>query len=99
EGRQWLWEVDGKPVCWAGHSNPSSGVAGIANVFTPRDHRGHGYASALVAHLTQTLHDQGLRVILYTDLANPVSNGVYQRIGYQPIADTAEVRLTPPPQN
>jgi predicted GNAT family acetyltransferase len=30
------------------------------------------------------------RVLLHTDLANPTSNGVYQRIGYRPVHDVTE---------
>lgn len=27
------------------------------------------------------------QVLLFTDLANPTSNALYQRLGYQPVAD------------
>jgi predicted GNAT family acetyltransferase len=26
-------------------------------------------------------------VVLFTDLANPVSNSIYQRIGFEPVSD------------
>jgi predicted GNAT family acetyltransferase len=26
-------------------------------------------------------------VVLFTDLANPTSNGIYQRLGYRPVVD------------
>lgn len=28
-------------------------------------------------------------MLLFTDLANPTSNGLYQRIGYRPVTDFA----------
>ncbi len=30
-------------------------------------------------------------VLLFTDLANPTSNGVYRRIGYRAVADRVEI--------
>jgi predicted GNAT family acetyltransferase len=60
----------------------------VSWVYTPPEQRGHGYASALVAALTEQLLAAGNRCcFLYTDLANPTSNGIYQRIGYQPVCD------------
>jgi predicted GNAT family acetyltransferase len=42
----------------------------------------------VTAALTQEALDAGAReVVLFTDLANPTSNGVYQRIGYRPVDD------------
>ena len=29
----------------------------------------------------------GLRCLLYADLANPTSNGIYRAIGYRPVAE------------
>jgi predicted GNAT family acetyltransferase len=44
-----------------------------------------------VAALSQTLLDQGrMYCFLFTDLANPTSNHIYQAIGYQPICDVNE---------
>jgi predicted GNAT family acetyltransferase len=92
-GMFWVWEVDGEVVHFSGHAEPVLGVARIGPVFTPREHRGRGYASALVAYLSQRLLDAGYRVCPFTDQANPVSNGVYARLGYAPVVDMAELRL------
>ncbi len=56
-----------------------------------RQRRGRGYASWVVASLTQQLLDAGARPCLYTDQANPVSNLVYERIGYEPVHDEGNV--------
>jgi len=54
----------------------------------PPELRGRGYGSALTAALTQQLLDGGRRFcFLFTDLANPTSNSIYQRIGYRAVAD------------
>ena len=55
---------------------------------TPPDHRGHGYASALTAFVTQAQFDVGRRfVFLFTDIANATSNKIYQAIGYEAVID------------
>jgi predicted GNAT family acetyltransferase len=33
--------------------------------------------------------------VLFTDLANPTSNAIYQRIGYRPMSDRRVVRFEP----
>jgi predicted GNAT family acetyltransferase len=64
-----------------------SGVR-ISYVFTPQEFRGRGYASALVAQLSQKMLDSGKRFcFLYTDVANPTSNRIYHKIGYRPVCD------------
>jgi uncharacterized protein len=83
-----LWEVDGQPVCMAGTIGLSPTGMRIGLVYTPKEHRGHGYASALVAALSQALLDSGLQFCtLNTDIANPTSNKIYQAIGYVPVCD------------
>jgi predicted GNAT family acetyltransferase len=50
--------------------------------------RGRGYASALVAAASQEALDGGRRFcFLFTNLANPTANHIYQAIGYQPVRD------------
>ena len=90
DGRLWVWEVDGEVVHLTGGGPPSIGVARIGPVFTPRPHRGHGYASATVARVSSQFLESGVRVCLFTDQANPVSNEIYRRIGYRPVVDTVE---------
>jgi predicted GNAT family acetyltransferase len=60
----------------------------IGTVFTPTGLRGRGYAGAAVHALSAALLRRGAGyIVLYTDLANPVSNHLYQRIGFQPGSD------------
>lgn len=82
-----LWE-DGGPRSLAGYGGPTPTGIRIGPVYTPPEHRGRGYASACVAALSQRLLDDGRRrCFLFTDLANPTSNTVYQRLGYRPVTD------------
>lgn len=91
EGNRFLWEIDGEPVSMAGKTRPTAHGCTVGPVYTPPKLRGKGYATALVAHLSQHLLDSGYDfATLFTDLANPTSNSIYQRIGYQPICDFTE---------
>jgi RimJ/RimL family protein N-acetyltransferase len=92
-GEVWFWEVDGEVVHVTNTKPPAHGVSCIGPVYTPREHRGHGYASAAVAAATRRLLDAGHRVCLFTDADNPVSNHIYAAIGYRPLADTANLVL------
>ena len=92
-----LWIDAGTPVSMAGFNHASAGVARIGPVYTPPEHRRRGYAGAVTAAASQTALDRGAqRCMLYTDLANPTSNGVYQRLGYTPVADAIQYRFLPP---
>jgi uncharacterized protein len=87
-----VWEVDGAAVTMAGASFSSPGVARVGPVYTPPEHRRRGYATSLVAAWTAQLLGRGIRqCALFTDLANPTSNSIYQTVGYRPIADAAEI--------
>ncbi|GGE39806.1 acetyltransferase [Pullulanibacillus camelliae] len=84
-----VWEVDGQPVSMAKCSRPTDNGITVTLVYTPPEHRGHGYASSCVKALSEKLLKQGFTYCtLYTDLANPTSNKIYQAIGYYPIADS-----------
>ena len=83
-----LWDVEGEPVSMAGVRGPTPNGIRIGPVYTPPDLRGRGYASALVAAASQAELDAGRTfVFLFTDLANPTSNRIYQAIGYEPVRD------------
>ena len=87
-----IWRVEGRPVSLAMASKPAEGMSRVSSVYTPPDERGHGYGSAVTAGISRWAIDQGAAdVVLFTDLANPISNSIYQRIGYRPVTDTIEV--------
>ena len=86
--RIFFW-TDPHPVAMAGWAGPTPNGVRINSVYTPHEFRNRGYASNLVAHLTQRLLDLGYRYcFLFTDLANPTSNRIYQQMGYRPVSDS-----------
>ncbi|MER6712437.1 GNAT family N-acetyltransferase [Streptomyces sp. NPDC006386] len=86
-----FWETpDGTPVAMAGTGPRVAGQVRVAPVYTPSRFRGRGYAGAVTAEVSRAALAAGAKeVLLFTDLANPTSNGLYQRIGYRPVADFA----------
>ena len=79
----------------AGAGNPTRNGIRLGPVYTPLEHRRQGYASALVAWLTQRQLDAGRQFCtLFTDLGNPTSNHIYTEIGYRPVVDILKYRLT-----
>ena len=93
-GRIWMWVDDGDtPRHLTGANPPAYGVARIGPVFTPKEHRGRGYASAAVAEVSRLLLEEGSRVTLFTDQANPTSNRIYIRLGFEPVVDMVELAI------
>ena len=85
----YILEDNGIPVSMAGFTRRLPSAVGIAYVYTPPYFRRRGYASSCVAQLSQMVLDKGFkRCVLYTDLANPTSNSIYQKIGYRAICDS-----------
>jgi GNAT superfamily N-acetyltransferase len=94
--RHELWVHDGEVVSWAHVSAPTDGMSRIAPVYTPPGYRGRGYGSAVTAAVSGWARDAGAEhVLLFTDLANPTSNSIYQKIGYRPVSDMCEIEFTP----
>lgn len=86
--RFWLWEDGGEVVSVTAGTEPAAGYIRVQNVYTPPERRGHGYAAANVtAQCADCMERDGANSLLYTDLANPTSNAVYQRIGFEAIAE------------
>jgi GNAT superfamily N-acetyltransferase len=91
-----MWEVDATPSSMAMVRRPAAGVSRIGPVYTPPNRRGHGYGSAVTAAAAQWAQGHGAsEVVLFTDLSNPVSNGIYRRIGFRPVADSARLDFGP----
>ncbi|WP_198768764.1 GNAT family N-acetyltransferase [Fictibacillus halophilus] len=89
-----IWEEHGKPVSMAAKTRPNIKGVSINLVYTPKNLRGKGYASACVAALSDHLLNEGFTFCtLYTDLSNPTSNKIYQNIGYEPVCDYIELKF------
>ena len=90
-----IWEVDGEAVSMGGYGGTTPNGNRIGPIYTPPELRRRGYASALTAELTQMILDRGRRFcFLFTDLANPTSNSIYQQIGYRPVADADQWKFS-----
>lgn len=92
-----LWVLNSEPVSMAAVRSPAEGVSVIGPVYTPTDKRGHGFGSAVTAAAANWACAAGAKdVVLFTDLANPVSNMIYQRIGFRPVIDFIRIDFTQP---
>lgn len=88
-----IWQ-DESPASMAVAQGATPNGCRIGYVYTPRELRGRGYASALVARLSQRMLDSGMTFcVLYTDLGNPAPNAIYQRIGYNAICDVRDIDI------
>jgi len=90
----YVLEDNGIPVSMAGYTREMQTAIGMAFVYTPPYYRGKGYASSCVAQISQIALDKGFtKCVLYTDLLNPTSNRIYQKIGYVPICDSLMLKF------
>ncbi|MER7947123.1 GNAT family N-acetyltransferase [Streptomyces sp. NPDC096079] len=96
EERLWLWEApDGRPVSMAAVSRTIEGQARVHLVHTVPAERGRGYAAGATEAVSRAAREAGAaQVLLFTDLANPTSNALYQRLGYRPVTDHLSVTFT-----
>lgn len=90
-----LWEAGGVPVSMAGRTQVTAGICKVAPVYTPPRQRGHGYGTAATAAATRRAIETGAsEVLLFTDATNPVTNSIYQRLGYRPAEDRLILTFT-----
>src|SRR6266702_2068071 len=65
-----------------------AGVARVGPVYTPPGRRDSGYGGAVTAAISELALSRGAEsVILFTDLANPASNSLYRKLGYEAVED------------
>lgn len=96
EKQMFVW-VDDEPTSMVAAVGATPTGMRVGYVYTPPRRRGHGYASAAVAELSRrTLAGGRPNLYLYTDLANPISNRIYARIGYEPVADVCDFEFVAP---
>ncbi len=97
-GEVYLWQAGGAPVTMVARSRPTRNGVTVNAVYTPPERRRRGYATAATAALSQLLLYEGFSFCtLFTDLANPTSNKIYQQIGYRPVCDFQEYGFAPAP--
>jgi predicted GNAT family acetyltransferase len=83
-----FWVDGGEVVSITIANRPQIKGICVGGVYTPPAFRRKGYARALVAEVSKELLSRGYKLTnLFTDLANPTSNKIYQEVGYQPVCD------------
>ncbi len=88
-----LFEND-EPVSMARDAGKTPNGVFVNFVYTPIPLRRKGYATECVAKLSKHLLEVGNRYcFLFTDLSNPTSNSIYQKIGYQPVIDESHYKF------
>ena len=97
EGNQFVW-ADGSEIRAMAsfvEALPGAG-ARIRGVYTPPEFRGRGYGAAITGALAEMLLDEGQAwVSLFADNANPISTGIYLRLGFRPEGVYSSYRFEP----
>jgi RimJ/RimL family protein N-acetyltransferase len=94
-GGQLVWETGGQLVATAARTRVVGQMSRIAPVYTPPAERGKGYGGAVTVAASRAAQQAGATdVVLFTDLANPTSNALYQRLGYRPVSDRLLLSFT-----
>ncbi|MFS0787982.1 GNAT family N-acetyltransferase [Shouchella sp. 1P09AA] len=89
-----LFIVDGECVAMANATRKIDKTVTINLVYTPEHLRRRGYASSCVSALCQQCREEGFTtILLYTDLANPTSNHIYQDIGFKKISKAVVIEV------
>jgi len=87
----YIWE-DEKPVAQAVHGRSTPNGAAISWVYTPPEHRGHGYATSVVAELCKSILAGGKNFCcLFADKSNPASCAVYRKLGFYDVLEVDEI--------
>ncbi len=83
DGAWLVWDDDGL-VSLAAFGSPTPSGTRVGPVYTPPEHRRHGYGAAVTAAASRWALDVGARlVVLFTDAGNPSTNALYPRLGYR----------------
>ena len=83
-GDLYRWNSEGEMKAMAAIVRKTDTVTFIGLVYTPPLCRGQGFAGSCVQELSRQMLEKGfLRCGLFTDKVNPVSNHLYQSMGYR----------------
>ena len=91
-GDVFKWTDQGNMVSVAAINRRTKNAGIVGLVYTPNEHRGKGYATSHVQTLSEYLLQKGVKYCgLFTDKANPTSNHIYKKIGYEPVAECMDI--------
>lgn len=91
--RLYLWD-DGEPCSLATLSGFTPNGARVSAVYTPPEFRNRGYASTAVAAVMEKALEERRFCVIMADLANPVSNGIYRKLGCRPLNEIVHVSFS-----
>ncbi|MBN2879659.1 MAG: GNAT family N-acetyltransferase [Clostridia bacterium] len=74
---------NGSVVTMAATSRKTHNARAVNFVYTPPEHRGKGYSLCCVKQLTEAILKDNDCAFLYADINNPISNHVYEKLGYE----------------
>ncbi|HEX3768998.1 MAG TPA: GNAT family N-acetyltransferase [Puia sp.] len=95
-GNFFLWTDKNVAVSMAAINRRTSHVGVVGYVYSPEEFRKKGYATAVVQRLSEHILQSGFTYCgLFTDQANPTSNHIYRKIGYEQVATFANIRFFP----
>ena len=81
-------------VSMAANVRQTKNTACVGFVYTPDNFRKKGYGSLVTALVSKEILDGGkMACNLYTDLSNPTSNSIYQKIGYRKIGESIHFKF------
>jgi len=93
QNKSFVW-VDKTPASMAEQTRQMPNGAVISRVYTPPFYRNKNYCTSCVWHLSKLLLDKGNKFVsLYADAGYPVSNKVYQKIGFRNVCLYREIRF------
>jgi predicted GNAT family acetyltransferase len=75
-------KVDGRLVAMAGERIRAEGFGEISGVCTHPDHRGRGYAAALMTRVAERIFARGETPVLHTLADNAGAIALYERLGF-----------------
>ena len=91
-GDVFKWTDKNNTVCMAAINRRTKNAGIVGMVYTPHEYRGNGYATSHVQRLSEYILQKGFRYCgLFTDKANPASNHIYKKIGYEPITESLDI--------
>ena len=76
-------KVDGRLVAMAGERMKPEGFTEVSGVCTHPDHRGRGYAGALMRVVTQRILERGEQAFLHAYAANMGAIALYETLGFR----------------
>ena len=83
-----------KPMAMAASTRQLINGVSISLVYSSKDARGQGYGLAVVYNLSKEYLNRGNKFCsLFVDKKNPISNGVYNKIGYKVLEDNYDYRI------